>query len=130
MLQERFGAGSSGRGTTSGHKTRALRHFLNYVTSTKMQANYISTTELEAELLKVNYDNAKWANRAAATDDLLQMLRETPRPAMALRLKKYKDGAYSSEAIASMTAKAQTLLLGFQPRSMGPLAGKKAYLLN
>jgi len=87
-LYKRVGAGSSGLETTSGHRTRALRHFLNYVISMKMQANYISTTELEAELLKVNYDNAKRANRAAATDDLLQMLRETRRAARALRTEK------------------------------------------
>ena len=36
-----------------------------------MQANYISAKELEAELLKVNFDNAKRGNGAAATDDLL-----------------------------------------------------------
>jgi hypothetical protein len=75
-------------GTTSGHKTRALRHVLNYVTDTEMQANYVSAKELEAELLKVNFDNAKRANGAATTDDLLQLLRKARRVARSLRTKK------------------------------------------
>lgn len=53
-----------------------------------MQANYISAKELEAELLKVNFDNAKRGNGAAATDDLLQQLRKTHRVAKSLRTKK------------------------------------------
>jgi len=58
------------------------------MTGTDMQANYISAKELEAELLKVNFDNAKRGNGAAATDDLLQQLRKTHRVAKSLRTKK------------------------------------------
>ena len=61
---------------------------LNYITGTNMQANYISAKELEAELLKVNFDNAKRANGVAATDDLLQLLRKARRVARSLRTKK------------------------------------------
>src|SRR5665647_1210527 len=74
-------------GTTSGHKTRALRHVLNYITGTEMQTNYVSAKELEAELLKVNFNNAKQANGAATTDDLLQQLRKARRVAKSLRIK-------------------------------------------
>lgn len=47
-------------GTNSGHKTRALRHVLNYITGTEIQANYISAKELEAELLKVKFEKLSW----------------------------------------------------------------------
>jgi hypothetical protein len=87
-------------GTTNGHKTRALRHVLNYKTGTKGQANYISAKELEAELLKVNFDNAKRANGVVAADDLLQLLRKVRRVARSLRTKKYNFEQNSGRALS------------------------------
>jgi hypothetical protein len=84
-LERMLGSG----GTTSGWKTRALKHVLNYVTGPELKANYISATELQTELMKHNLNEAKRAlhPQAAASDDLLQSLRRARRAAAKMRTK-------------------------------------------
>jgi hypothetical protein len=75
-------------GMTSNLKTRALKQVLRYVTSPEIKANFISATELQTELLKVDINKTKRAlHPQAAADDLLQSLRKARRAAKAMRTK-------------------------------------------
>jgi len=74
-------------GTNSGPETRALKHVLNYVTGPEVGANYVSASELKAGLLKDTLTGSRRTSDhgAAATDDLLQLLRGARRAARAMR---------------------------------------------
>jgi hypothetical protein len=73
-----------------------------------MQANYISAKELEAELLKVNFDNARRTKGAGATDDLLQLLRMTRRAARSMRTKEAKQPTVKADRPTAAGAEAET----------------------